>query len=143
MSGEISATIKWQGKDEPWLVVRGTVAEAKAQLAEAFGLDLEGLTLAEAVQTCQRHANAMRQVGMTLGATPVARGSEGGAWDAVRNGAATTPPAEPEVNPLVEGLANCTTQDQVKKYWAKNRPAFDADESMTAAMKARFKELAK
>lgn len=137
---EVTATIKWPGKDQPWLVAKGTVDEAKSQLGSAFGFDIEGLTLAEVIQTAQGQVGAMGRVGTVLGGNPLPR-NEGGAWDAVNSGQ-TAAAAEPAVNPLVAGLAECTTQDEVKTYWAKNRAAFDAEPAMTEAMKARYKELA-
>jgi hypothetical protein len=141
----VVVTIKYPGNNKPWAVFHGAdVDHTRGLIGQAFGFSIEGLTLHEVTVIAQQQVEGVGHVVKTLGGTPVPDTStEGSAWDQVSEAKRNTAPAEtPEVNPLVSKLAACTTQPEVKQLWAENRPEFDADEYLTAAMKSRYKELA-
>jgi hypothetical protein len=137
---EVSVTLKRTGRDEPWIVIRGEVAEVKVALVQAFNLESKCLSydLGSLTSVCQSFFNGGGNAISGLGARPVTDEDE------------TPPPFEggtkveqeaDEDQWLFDALTAATTLEAVKQVWAENRPTFDSNPALEAAMKKRWAEL--
>lgn len=150
-------TIKFQGKDAPWCVYRGTAEEIKDALALDFELDcasVADLSLSAVVNNAQRHAEALSAVKGTVLATvatsastaPTGASSDEAqqptgtdAW-AAAEAAGTEQKTEDPLAPLYAAIEAATNRDALKRLWAENQAAF-ADADLTAAWKTKGKSL--
>lgn len=142
--GDSTATIKFgRGHDDPWLVFKGSPSQVKAQIVDAFSIEAEeanSLTLAELVVNVSQTAQSMRNASAGLGGRVIGNNGrpKSGSDEVWRQ---ADKPAEPVVNPLYAEQEACTSVDELKALWARNRDAYDNDAELFAAWKAKGKAL--
>lgn len=151
-----------KGYESMWLTPKGSPAEIKSWLMEAFGLEessVQGMTTFEVAQFCEDIMQGRRNIAAILGGTQLTEaqakaaqaqqsGSTGeSAWDRVDGEAggeqrvAASEPEGPAYGWLIEALESAATTNDLKRLYAENKDAFK-DETVIAAYKARGKALA-
>jgi hypothetical protein len=147
---ERSVTIKFQGKDAPWLVYRGTAEEIKSALVADFDLDnAEGVALAGIVNNAQRQAEALSAAkGTVIAAVDLGSRQPLNMSDEAQAG--TDPwaeaaqvaeaPAPDPLAPLYTAIEGAADRAALKVLYAENQAAF-GDADLLAAWKAKGKSL--
>ena len=136
---KVTATIKHQGKDAPWLVFHGSVQGIKDNLIEAFTMSDEAkeLNLHELVLDAQRMVAGSGVASSVLGGRPTRTNPSTTAAYA----AAESTPAEPVVNPLFAAIEAAESGDDLKVLYSKNKAEFEATPEIMAAANARGKAI--
>lgn len=145
MAAGITATVKMDGKDAPWLVFHGAPSEVRSNIIEAFGMDAEAVqdwTVLDLTVEASRVAKAQSNVAHGIGGRPLTKGEGQSkapeAWEAARSG--QVEPEPEQRNPLFDAIEQAGTVDELKALWADNKAAF-SDGELMAAWKARGKSL--
>ena len=131
---------------------RGSVPEVVADVIAFFGLEpkeVEGLTPFEVIALADQVAQGVKTVAAGLGGTPIAEEQavkgdpeKADPWTAAEQGQAAEP--EKAADPLAElreQITSASTQTELKRIWAANRPTFDANPELMTLWKATGKEL--
>lgn len=148
--GRISVTLKQDGKDGTWLVMHGSPAEVRAQIAEVFDLNEEQSDgpLFDLINEATRLYKAAGNVSSGLGGRVVggsngsARSGSGSAWaQAAGNGAEAEPEADPNIARVEAGIEAATTRDGLREFYARNEAVFKANPELVDAYKAKGKSL--
>lgn len=131
--GEVSVTLKCQGKDAPWIVFKGSV-EAVTENVRAT---IEGELFSLVVEAGAMF-NAVANAGTVLGARHV--GSD--LWESHRDAPTETPASAPvdPVQELREAISKATSTDALVDLWTANEAAF-SDEGLLADWKAKGQSL--
>lgn len=162
-SSHVSVTIKIpeSGKfagDNPWLVFKGASAETvKQKIAEAFGLEHEGLLLIDVTVNAEKVAKGLTNViaglgGRVLKSTPTDDAPRKGSFEEARSGDVwsqveqtsekpAAAPKEEAKDPVLAAIEAAASVDELKKIWAQNQKAFTAKPDLMAAWKAKGKSL--
>lgn len=143
----MSATIKRDGKDASWLVFHGTPAEISRDIKDVFGIDGEGLTIAELVGEAEAMWKSSGNVASGLGGRSLPSGDRTSGsgttappWN--RDAAAPTEPQEdPNVVRLTAEIEAATDRASLKDMFARNKTVFDANSALTDAWRAKGKSL--
>lgn len=134
---------KRYASDNPWITFRASDASTmKAHVVATFGLDAEeavGLTLFDVVLNAQKIATKVGGVSTSMGGTIIST-TPAGSSD--RASVADAPAAEPEgPHPLLAEIEAQTSVPDLQNLWARNKAAFDADEALMDAYKAKGRSL--
>lgn len=151
---EVSVTLKGgKGYEVPWLVFKGTVAETRKALIEAFGWDanVEG-TLSQLASSAsaefQRTIEREGKVGPVTykGTEPAAPEGEnkdtkpadvGDSWA----GANPAKEEEPAEDPLIAAIKSAGSLETIQRLYVKHKADFDSRDDLKEAVIARRKEL--
>lgn len=143
----VSATLKVEGRDKPWLVFHGSVERVKEDIVKAFGFETpdEGTTLHALVLDANSMLNGSgRLLKAFPGSTIESRGASS-AFAEARNDDGNPPWDEPKQQSATEAMYDqieaAESTDALKHLWATNRAAFDGDVELFAAWKAKGKAL--
>lgn len=148
--GQISVTIKGDGKDATWIVFHGNVAEVRRQIVEVFELTEEGdekAPLYDLVNEATRTFKTTGNVSSALGGRVIGGGSSakkpaggGSAWEQ----AANTPQEDAvdiNVVRLTKAIEAATDVASLKELFARDKAHFDANPELLAEWKAKGKSL--
>lgn len=140
----VTVTIKGRTANDPWIVVHGNGPDhALKMLGEAFGFEVEGVTLATASVHAHQVYGATTGIVETFKATPLPgspppAGKD--AWD-VAAGQADAPEPTPAERVEAELLA-AKTVNEVKKVWGLNVELFNENPHLVELYNSRGKALA-
>lgn len=114
--GGMSATLKQEGKDRPWLVFHGSPASVARDIKATFPeLAESDESLADLVNEAQRLFSAVGNAHRTLGARPAGNNKNGSAWAEARGDSA---PAEQKPEPtLAEIIEALESVEEAKELW--------------------------
>lgn len=137
-----------KGYEEPWLVIRATsAANLRRQVMETFGIEGDGLTLAEVIHQASASFHAMSTLGSRLGATVIRSDSAAAAggddpWTQAQSQASEpATPADPN-QALLDEIEAATTPDQLRRMWAReNGEGRPFNDIVQAAWSAKGKSL--
>lgn len=150
----ITVTIKYgKGYEESWAVFKGMDnASVRALILDFFGVSPSAVTelsthelvvdLTRVAQGTASAASVLSAVAIPAGPTPTPAKTGGNPWAGLDDDTSqNTPPAdEHPFATVLAAIAEAPDVPALQRVWAENQPAFK-DETVTAAYKARGKEL--
>lgn len=140
---EITATLKYgKGFEDAWIVVKGESAgEVREQIGEATGLDVEGITLSDAVLNAARHVHKMNKHAETFGGTVIETKTSRRTAEPEKDSDAPEAPQkaaeETSGNDLLQQIEALEDKKALGRLFLRNREAFEADSSLMDALKKR------
>lgn len=141
--------------DNPWTVFKSGSPEAlKKMIAEAYGLEHEGLLLSDVTINAQRAASGLGAVAHGLGGQVLSQGPGNASESASEAPSESTDDVwsqvsqerekaeeEPKKDPILVAIEQSKTVDELKQLWAENQTKFNDNAEYMAAWKAKGKSL--
>ncbi|GGN40085.1 hypothetical protein FHR83_007123 [Actinoplanes campanulatus] len=146
--GGISVTIKYgKGFESTWSGFKGSLQQVRENVAEFFGLDhdmVQGMTLAEVVLNATSVAHGLGNVSASMGGHVISTSpsspatSPAPAGDVWAQAGAASKPAESSVSTWLKGeIDKIKDVTALKRLYAENKAAFEADTALTDHWKAQ------